>query len=60
VIEQTAFMGVPRPVTVTAGVASFPANGTTRDELVRAADEALYAGKQAGRNTVVTSASILK
>lgn len=60
VIAQTAFLGVPRPVTVTAGVASFPANGTTRDELVRAADEALYAGKQAGRNMVVTATSILK
>jgi diguanylate cyclase (GGDEF)-like protein len=60
VIAQTAFLGVPRAVTVTAGVASFPANGTTRDELVRAADEALYAGKQAGRNTVVSSANILK
>jgi diguanylate cyclase (GGDEF)-like protein len=60
VIAQTAFLGVARPITVTAGVASYPVNGITRDELVRAADEALYAGKQAGRNTVVTSDSILK
>lgn len=60
VIAQTAFLGVARPITVTAGVASYPVNGTTRDELVRAADAALYAGKQAGRNTVVTSDSILK
>jgi diguanylate cyclase (GGDEF)-like protein len=60
VIAQTAFPGVPRPVTVTAGVASYPANGTSRDELVKAADEALYAGKQAGRNTVVTASNILK
>jgi diguanylate cyclase (GGDEF)-like protein len=59
-ISQTLFPGVPRPVTVTAGVASHPANGVTRDELVKAADEALYAGKLAGRNTVVTSTSILK
>jgi diguanylate cyclase (GGDEF)-like protein len=60
VIAQTLFPGVPRAVTVTAGVASYPVNGTTRDELVKAADEALYAGKQAGRNTVVTASSILK
>jgi diguanylate cyclase (GGDEF)-like protein len=60
VIAQTAFPGVPRPVTVTAGVASYPTNGTSRDELVKAADEALYAGKQAGRNTVVTASNILK
>jgi diguanylate cyclase (GGDEF)-like protein len=60
VISQTPFPGVPRSVTVTAGVASYPANGASRDDLVKAADEALYAGKQAGRNTVVSSSSILK
>ena len=60
VIGQTPFPGVPRSVTVTAGIASYPVNGTSRDELVKAADEALYAGKQAGRNTVVTASSILK
>lgn len=60
VIGQTPFPGVPRPITVTAGLASFPQNGLTRDELVKAADEALYSGKQTGRNTVVTSSSILK
>jgi GGDEF domain-containing protein len=54
------FPGVPRSVTLTAGVASFPANGNTRDELVRAADDALYAGKQAGRNRVITATNILK
>jgi diguanylate cyclase (GGDEF)-like protein len=60
VVSQTVFSGVPRAVTLTAGVASFPANGTTRDELVRSADEALYAGKQAGRNKVIAAGNILK
>ncbi|MGI9101117.1 MAG: diguanylate cyclase [Terriglobales bacterium] len=50
VIESWSFPGVPRPVTITAGIANYPANGKTRDELIRAADEALYAAKQAGRN----------
>jgi diguanylate cyclase (GGDEF)-like protein len=59
-IAATTFPGVARPVTVTAGVASFPQNGSTRDELVRAADAALYAGKQSGRNTVISFSSILK
>jgi diguanylate cyclase (GGDEF)-like protein len=46
------FPGVPRTVTISAGAAAFPDHGTTRDELVRAADAALYAAKQAGRNRV--------
>jgi diguanylate cyclase (GGDEF)-like protein len=51
-IEQWRFPGVPRTVTVSAGVAAFPDHGTTRDALVRAADTGLYAAKQAGRNHV--------
>jgi diguanylate cyclase (GGDEF)-like protein len=53
VIENWNFPGVSRKVTVTGGVASYPQNGTTRDDLVRAADDALYAGKQAGRNRIL-------
>ncbi len=59
-VAQTVFPGVPRPITLTAGVASFPANGNTRDEIVRAADDALYAGKQSGRNKVIAASNILK
>jgi len=44
--------GVPRSVTISAGVSEYPANGATRDELVAAADAALYAAKTAGRNCV--------
>jgi len=51
-IEQWQFPGVPRTVTISAGVAAFPAHGTTRDDLVRAADTGLYAAKQAGRNRI--------
>ena len=57
VIEGHAFPGVPRPVTISAGVAEFPVHGSTRDELVKAADSALYASKQAGRNRVTAAAS---
>jgi diguanylate cyclase (GGDEF)-like protein len=46
------FPGVPRTVTISAGTAAFPDHGTSRDDLVRAADSALYAAKQAGRNKV--------
>jgi two-component system, cell cycle response regulator len=40
------------PVTASFGVAAYPADGTTADQLVRAADDALYASKRAGRNRV--------
>jgi len=51
-VEQWQFPGVPQTVTISAGVAAFPDHGTTRDELVRAADNGLYAAKQAGRNRI--------
>jgi diguanylate cyclase (GGDEF)-like protein len=51
-VEGWQFPGVPRTVTISAGAAAFPDHGTTRDELVRCADAALYAAKQGGRNRV--------
>jgi diguanylate cyclase (GGDEF)-like protein/putative nucleotidyltransferase with HDIG domain len=38
------------PVTVSLGVASHPAHGLHRDELLTQADAALYASKRAGKN----------
>jgi len=51
-VETWQFPGVPRPVTISAGAATYPDHGTTRDDLVKAADAGLYAAKQAGRNRV--------
>lgn len=51
-VESWQFPGVPRTVTLSAGVAAFPDHGRTRDELIRAADNGLYAAKQSGRNRV--------
>jgi diguanylate cyclase (GGDEF)-like protein len=51
-VETWQFPGVPRSVTISAGTATYPDHGTTRDELVQAADSGLYAAKQAGRNCV--------
>jgi diguanylate cyclase (GGDEF)-like protein len=50
IVETWQFPGVPRSVTISAGAANYPEHGTTRDELVKAADAGLYAAKQAGRN----------
>ena len=43
------------PVTVTIGVAAYPAEAAGGADLVRAADRRLYAGKEAGRNRVVAA-----
>jgi diguanylate cyclase (GGDEF)-like protein len=40
-------------ITLSAGIAGAPEHGSTTAELLRAADNALYAAKQAGRDRVV-------
>jgi diguanylate cyclase (GGDEF)-like protein len=40
------------PITVSIGLAAFPRDGRNSDEIVWAADEALYESKRAGRNRV--------
>lgn len=45
----------PLPVTVSAGIATFPINGQDPVSVVTAADEALYESKRAGRNCVTAS-----
>lgn len=52
-ISSWDFPGVPRPVTVSTGIAEFPAAGDSRDDLMKAADSALYDAKQQGRNRIV-------
>lgn len=42
-------------ITASAGVASFPANGSTGVELFRAADLALYAAKKGGRDRIAVA-----
>lgn len=55
-IEEHVFKrdGVRVHATISIGVASFPEDGTTRDLLTRAADEALYRAKRSGGNRVCT------
>jgi diguanylate cyclase (GGDEF)-like protein len=53
-IEAHAFEreGVVARTTISIGVASYPDDGTTRQELTHAADAALYRSKRAGGNAV--------
>jgi diguanylate cyclase (GGDEF)-like protein len=57
-VAEHDFPGVPRRITISAGVADFPRCGTTRDDIVRAADDSLYLAKQAGRNCVASPDSL--
>jgi diguanylate cyclase (GGDEF)-like protein len=43
------------PVTISIGLATFPAHGDTLEDLLSAADKALYEAKNAGRNRVVVA-----
>ncbi len=54
-MESERFLSDGRPfqVTVSAGVAAYPAEATTPPQLVRAADQRLYRAKNQGRNRVV-------
>ncbi len=53
-IADSAYVydGTELKVLVSCGVAAYPENASTVDELVHKADRALYRAKEAGRNTV--------
>jgi diguanylate cyclase (GGDEF)-like protein len=46
------------PLTVSVGAATFPFDGSTAEDVVRAADEALYASKRGGRDRVERAAAV--
>lgn len=61
-LEQKQFLaveGLDIRITASIGVASYPEHALTRDEILGAADEALYGSKDGPRNRVV-QASILR
>lgn len=43
-----------RPITISLGISSYPENGTNAEDLITAADTALYRAKRTGRNKVVS------
>ena len=50
--------GSPLRLTVSAGVASFPAHGESRETLLEAADQAMYRAKSLGRNRVCSASEL--
>jgi len=52
-VEQGTLPGV-RPVTVSVGVGCYPEHGSRGDELIAAADAAMYTAKRAGKNCVMS------
>jgi|GEM_PF-569277 len=53
--ELSQSLGLTSPITMSFGVASFPLDGESPEELIEAADKALYASKNGGRNRVSSS-----
>jgi diguanylate cyclase (GGDEF)-like protein len=50
--EKFLFDGKKIPLTVSIGLAEFPAHGKKGEDLIQRADQALYLAKNAGRNSV--------
>jgi diguanylate cyclase (GGDEF)-like protein len=48
------------PVTISLGLAGWPNDGITAQELITAADQAMYHAKRTGQNRVCTAAQLLK
>lgn len=57
---RDAFADATVPVTISFGIASYPAHAATASSLVRTADEALYGAKESGRNRSVIHSPALR
>jgi diguanylate cyclase (GGDEF)-like protein/PAS domain S-box-containing protein len=53
--EELVIEGKALHATLSAGVAVYPLHGTTGEDIIRRADQAMYSAKAAGRNVVNTA-----
>jgi len=53
-VEKEIFKqaGLPKPVTVSCGIAQYPEDGKIEDKLIKSADTALYLAKNSGKNRI--------
>lgn len=58
ILESTSRPGMTLKVTISGGVAAFPADGQTGEQLILRADRALYWAKEHGRNQIATMAYV--
>jgi diguanylate cyclase (GGDEF)-like protein len=56
--ETLQLVDAPRPITASLGIACWPHDGSTREELLAAADAALYAAKAGGRDQARLAGSV--
>lgn len=56
-MEQEEIPVIDGHMTVSIGIATFPSNASSRDEMVELADEALYKAKDTGRNRICVATS---
>jgi diguanylate cyclase (GGDEF)-like protein/putative nucleotidyltransferase with HDIG domain len=57
---ETKMSSKVMPLTVSIGVATWPADGVTKEEIIATADAALYRAKQTGRNRTCLSSDVVK
>jgi diguanylate cyclase (GGDEF)-like protein len=57
---RAAVRDLAGPVTASVGVSTYPADGASADEVLLAADRALYIAKRGGRDRVATAAEGLR
>ncbi len=52
-VEDATLLGNEQPVTISFGISVYPEHGSTQEELIEKADQALYKAKDEGRNKSV-------